>query len=60
MAHGSIKLNKMNTHSFIGIFASNNVIIQVMYLIFILEINFGNKILEIQKRFSLENILISK
>ena len=46
-AHVSIKLNKVHTDSLTGIFASNNRIIHVMYLIFMLEINFGDKILEI-------------
>ena len=45
IAHASIKLNKMDIHSLTGIFASNNGIIQVIYMIFILEIIFGNHFL---------------
>ena len=41
----------MNTHSLTWIFASNNEITNVMYLVFILEINFGDKILEILRKF---------
>ena len=41
----------MNTHSVTWIFASNNGIIPVMFLIFTLEINFGKKILQFKENF---------
>ena len=43
MAHGISKLNQMNTNSLTRIFALCNRIINVMYQMFKLEINFGKK-----------------
>ena len=41
----------MNTNSWTWIFASNNEIIYVINLIFILEINFSDKISAIKRKF---------
>ena len=53
LGQGGIKLNKIITSSLTWIFASNNGIKHIMYQIFVLDINIGNKLIIMSIKFRL-------